>query len=138
MILSGTIRTFDEETRKQLQAELHETLMLVQALGGAFTLEFKPGYPVLTNNPQISDVIRQTTLDLLGPVALEQPKIEMGSEDFGYMTQQTPGALFFLGARYDEQPRSHHTPLFDINEAVLATGAALLAESSCRLLKTLH
>jgi amidohydrolase len=40
-------------------------------------------------------------------------------------------------AKPDDVSRSHHTPIFDIDEAVLPTGAALLAEATCRLLRRL-
>jgi amidohydrolase len=59
----------------------------------------------------------------------------MGAEDFGYMLRKAPGAMFMLGAKLDDVTRNHHTPVFDIDEAALPTGVALLAEMTCRLLR---
>jgi amidohydrolase len=59
----------------------------------------------------------------------------MGAEDFSYMLRKAPGAMFMLGAKLDETDRGHHTPIFDIDEAALPTGAALLADMACRLLQ---
>ena len=59
----------------------------------------------------------------------------MGAEDFSYMLRRAPGAMFFLGARLDDVRRPHHTPVFDIDESVLPLGAAVLAETACRLLR---
>jgi amidohydrolase len=54
------------------------------------------------------------------------------------MSRRAPGTIFMLGAATpDGVSRSHHTPIFDIDEVVLPTGAALLAEATCRLLRRL-
>ena len=59
----------------------------------------------------------------------------MGAEDFSYMAQKAPGAMFMLGAKFDDQSRPHHTPIFDISEDALPVGTAMLAEVTCRLLR---
>ncbi len=59
----------------------------------------------------------------------------MGAEDFSYMTQKAPGAMFMLGAKYDDLNRPHHSPIFDIDESPMKIGAAVLAETAVRLLK---
>jgi amidohydrolase len=59
----------------------------------------------------------------------------MGAEDFAFMTQQAPGAMFFLGARIADENRPHHSPVFDIDEQAFPIGAAILAETACRLLQ---
>ena len=53
--------------------------------------------------------------------------------DSAYMTQQAKGAMFMLGAALPDGPaRHHHTSIFDIDEAVLTSGAAVLAETARR------
>lgn len=60
----------------------------------------------------------------------------MGAEDFSYMTEKIPGAMFFLGcALPDGIHRDLHTPVFDIDENCLPIGAAILAETALQLLK---
>lgn len=49
----------------------------------------------------------------------------MASEDFSFMLNERPGAYFWLGVGEDV-PGLHH-PRYDFNDAVLPTGAALLA-----------
>jgi metal-dependent amidase/aminoacylase/carboxypeptidase family protein len=80
-------------------------------------------------------VIQQTAEEMLGVEGLLPPARGMGAEDFSYMAQQVPGAMFNLGARYDEHDRPHHTPVFDISEDALPVGTAMLAEVTCRLLR---
>jgi amidohydrolase len=133
--ITGTMRSYDEETRARLKAELAAALQVARALGGDFQLEISPGYPATHNNPVVQGVIRQTAEEVLGPASLLAPERGMGAEDFSYMAQKAPGAMFMLGAKYDERDRPHHTPIFDINEAALPVGAAMLAEVTCRLLR---
>jgi len=51
------------------------------------------------------------------------------------MAQQAPGAFAHIGAGKGDRPRPHHNPHFDIDEAVIAKGAALLAETALRFLR---
>ncbi|OHX48951.1 hypothetical protein BB776_04515 [Planococcus salinarum] len=60
----------------------------------------------------------------------------MGGEDFGFVTQQLPGAMFFLGcAPSDGVQRDLHTPIFEIDENCLPIGTAILAQSAIDFLK---
>jgi amidohydrolase len=45
--------------------------------------------------------------------------------------------MFQLGAAPAGGVRQHHTPIFDIDESALPVGAAILAETTCRLLRRL-
>jgi len=133
--ISGTIRTYDEETRAKIKVEMAKALEVARALGGDFTLHIDEGYPATYNDPAVAGLIQQTATDLLGSDGLLSPEAGMGAEDFSYMARKAPGAMFMLGAKYDEQNRPHHTPVFDISEAALPVGAAVLAEATCRLLR---
>ena len=133
--ITGTMRSFDDETREKLKVELTQALGVARALGGDFTVTFNIGYPATYNDPDVAGTIRQTVTDLVGVEALMAPEAGMGAEDFSYMARKAPGAMFMLGAKYDEVSRPHHTPVFDISEAVLPLGTAVLAEATCRLLR---
>jgi len=133
--ITGTMRSFDDEVREQLKTELAQMLEVARALGGDFNLTIKSGYPSMYNDPQVCALMKETITDVLGEDALLQAEPMMGAEDFSYMTRKAPGAMFMLGAKYDDVSRGHHTPVFDIDESVLPKGAALLAEMACRLLR---
>lgn len=132
--ISGTIRTYDEATRRRMKSELASVLEVARALGGDFQLKIKPGYPATYNDPVVQKLIQQAAEELLGPTEILPPEAGMGAEDFSYMAQKAPGAMFMLGAKYDDKDRPHHTPVFDISEEALPVGTALLAEATCRLL----
>ncbi|MBN8640116.1 MAG: M20/M25/M40 family metallo-hydrolase, partial [Anaerolineae bacterium] len=81
--------------------------------------------------------IQSAVRDIAGADALLAQEPSMGGEDYSYMTNSAPGAMFMLGAKLDEINRPHHNPLFDLDESVFKTGAAVLAETACRLLTQL-
>jgi amidohydrolase len=133
--LTGTIRAFDERTREQLWEELEKALAVSRAFGGDYTYKLMKGYPALYNDPGIAGVIREAVIDILGEDSLMPEEIGMGAEDFSYMAQAAPGAMFDLGARLDGTLRPHHSPIFDLNESAFPVGSALFVEVACRLLK---
>jgi amidohydrolase len=135
--LTGTIRSFDDETRLLLRRELETAFGVARTFGGDYQLEILEGYPSTINNPQVVDLIRNVAHDFLGENALLPPQEGMGAEDFSYMTRAAPGAMFMLGAALPGTMRQHHTPVFDIDENVLPVGAAMLAETAVRLLRQL-
>ncbi|NOZ49525.1 MAG: amidohydrolase [Chloroflexi bacterium] len=133
--LRGTMRSFDDDVRQQLRQELAQALEVARALGGDFELKITPGYAAMINHPEVAGVMEDAVRALLDAADLIPSGLGMGAEDFGYMTRQTPGAMFLLGAKADDISRPHHTPIFDIDESTLVTGAALLADITCRLLQ---
>lgn len=133
--ISGTMRSFDDPTRQRLWKELEAAIGVARALGGDYTLDLRKGCPSVYNAPEVSAVIRGAARDLFGADSLIEDEPGMGGEDFSYMTRKAPGAMFHLGAKLDEIDRPHHNPKFDLNESAFKVGAALLAETTVRLLK---
>ena len=132
--ISGTMRSFDDETRQQLRDELLSTLQVARALGGDFTLRLRPGYPSNYNAPEVAALMRASAAAIGGTEMVMEPEKGMGAEDFAYMTRCAPGAMFMLGAAVGDFSRPHHTPVFNIDESVLPLGAAVLADVTCQLL----
>ncbi len=132
VMLKGTIRSFEEDIREKLWHEIERALSLSENLGGRFEIQFNKGYPALYNNPQVNGWLRSTARDLLGETAVGDAEFGMGAEDFAYMAQKAPGAMFMIGAALPGRARFHHTDTFDINEKVLPLGAAILAETARR------
>ena len=131
--LQGTIRSHDEETRSQLAVELERALRLSESMGGHYKMQLSRGYPALYNDPLVNGWLRTATADLLGAETAVSAQFGMGAEDFAYMTRQAKGAMFMLGAAIDDGlMRPHHTNIFDVDEAVLPLGTAVLAETARR------
>jgi len=133
--LGGTMRSFDDDVRAQLKRELAQACEVAKALGGDYELRIAPGYPSTYNDPAVADVIEQSARGMLGAEGMNPPQPMMGAEDFSYMARSAPGAMFMLGAKFDDQNRPHHTPVFDISEDALPVGAAVLADTAVQLLR---
>lgn len=134
--MTGTIRTFEPETREILFAELERACGVARALGGDFELTIYPGYIPTVNDPATTALVRQAGADLLGAENVQEAPLEMGGEDFSYFAREAPGCFFLLGGAMPGEPkRLHHHPLFDVDERCLPIGAALLAEAAIRFLK---
>jgi amidohydrolase len=132
--LSGTMRYTDPAIQEQIHREFQQALEVARALGGDFTFEIQRGYPPMHNDSATAALIRQVSSDLLGQEGLVPAKKELGAEDFGFFSQLAPGAMFGLGCRIEGDERRGHSTRFDIDEACLPIGAAILAEAALRLL----
>jgi metal-dependent amidase/aminoacylase/carboxypeptidase family protein len=132
-MLRGTLRSLRAEVREQLWADVENALRLTEHLGGGYKLNIIKGYPPMINDPEANGWMRVVAANLLGEGVVKERPFGMGAEDFAYMTQRGKGAMFMLGAAVPEgAPRHHHTSTFDIDESVLAPGAAVLAETARR------
>lgn len=136
VLLTGTVRTFDEAIRDQVHEELDKAFQIARVFGGDYELDIDRGYPPMWNTPAVSEVIQQVGREFVGDdmAVVKQPG--MYGEDFSYMLQKAPGAMFSLGARYDDQLRPHHSPFLALNEDSFKYGTAVLAETALRLLKS--
>jgi amidohydrolase len=132
--MSGTIRSYDEGVRKKLWRDVENAFALARALGGDYAWTLKKGCPATWNDPHVAGLIQQTAVEMFGADRLFDRPISLGGEDFSLMTARAPGAMFMLGAKKDTVNRPHHNPLFDLDERSFSTGAALLAQTTLRLL----
>lgn len=135
--INGTMRSYDEETRQTLRTELERALSIARLYEGDYALQIISGCPSTYNDPQVAEVIRATARELFGENAVVHREGSLGAEDFSYMTKAAPGAMFMLGAKKDERHRPHHNPHFDLDEHSFPRGAALLAATTVRLLRSL-
>jgi IAA-amino acid hydrolase len=135
--MTGTIRTFEPETRQQLLAEMDRACQVARTLGGDYELRIVPGYLPTINDPALTAFLRSLGEELLGPENVMQAELQMGGEDFAYFAREAPGCFAFLGAaRPGQSSRMHHDSHFDVDERCLPIGAALLAEAALRHLAT--
>jgi amidohydrolase len=131
--LKGTIRALDHEVRETLWREVENAFRLSEVLGGSYEFELIKGYPSLNNDVTVNGWLREVAREVAGDAMVATREFGMGAEDFAYMAREAPGAMFNLGAAIpDGVMRHHHTSGFGIDESVLPTGAAILAETARR------
>jgi carboxypeptidase Ss1 len=129
-ILEGTIRTLNEETRKDakgLVTSISENVC--RAFGASCRVEFQEDtYPVLYNNPSVSKEVFETLSKIKGTRVIEVSPV-LGGEDFARFLELAPGAFYFLGTYNEEKGCIHpnHSSRFTVDEDVLKYGSVSLA-----------
>lgn len=135
--LEGTFRTFDEAWRERAHQQLRSIVEgVTAALGGRAELDIRRGYPVLTNDPALTDDVRQAITAYVGADNVVDLDLWMAAEDFAYYTQHVPGCFYRLGTRNEARGITHglHTPQFDIDEDALRLAPGLMAHIAAHLL----
>lgn len=135
--LSGTVRSFDPNLRKDIPAQMERIIKgITEAHGASYEFEFKNGYHPVINDGEIAQVIKDTVTDLYGIDALDEIRRGMGGEDFSAYLQKAPGCFFYLGAGEKNATKNypHHHPKFTINENVLPLGVNIIVNAAMRLM----
>lgn len=135
-VIQGTIRSYAPEVRDFLASEIKKALSIVEHLGGSFSLNIQRGEPALKNHPAVNEWITDAITKTYPGMGITRRPFGLGGEDFGYVTEKIPGSMFFLGcAPIEGVQRDLHTPIFDLDEACLPIGTAILAQTAGMFLK---
>ncbi len=140
--LQGTIRTLSPERRiavREAIAEIAENI--ARAHRASAEVKVTPGFPVTVNDPRAVLLGAAVAREMGGDDAWEErPHATMGAEDFSYVLEKVPGAMFFLGvAAKDVDWRGCcglHSSRMVVDETVLPRGSALLAGFALRFLES--
>lgn len=136
--LTGTVRTFDSETRQKIRDELEKLLdNICNIYGVKAEYEFISGYPAVLNTPSVTEVIEEVAERKLGKENVLHDNPSMGGEDFAYYLHEVPGAFYFLGVGNEEKgiTSPQHSPTYDLDEDTLSAGVEILFDSAMELLK---
>jgi amidohydrolase len=137
IVLDGTFRTAGKEPRDAMISQLESSCYSLQEEHRCTCkIEFSNPPPANANSPQIAETMMQVACDLLGTDNVAEVKRKTWTEDFAGFTEVVPGALMLLGVKIADQRRIAHSSTFDIDESVLYSGAAILAETACRLIES--
>lgn len=139
-MMRGTIRTLSPESRSRA-AEAMERLVRGICAAHEMTCDvsFRQGFPVTICDERAVDLGRQVVSDLFGSDRFHRLGHPiMGAEDFSYVLEKVPGAMFFLGVAPQGADWQHccgiHSPRMTVDETALPVGVALLAGCAERFL----
>jgi amidohydrolase len=138
--LLGTIRTLSPNTRADIAANLERLATgIASAHGATAQVHIEQGFPVTLCDARAVDFGARTVTSLYGEAGWRtMASPVMGGEDFAYVLEKVPGAMFFLGASADgsdwRQCCGLHSNHMVIDEAVMARGAAVHAALAERFL----
>ena len=130
--LEGTVRTFDENVRKNIHERIRRIATnLAESAGGTATVEFGLGYPVTRNDPELTERMVPTLRRVAGAQNVQVGPLTGTAEDFSYFQQQAPGLFFFLGVTPRDQDHTkapqNHSPLFFADESALPVGVKVMS-----------
>ena len=99
------------------------------------------GFPVTVCDERAVSLGRTVTGELFGEAAwTPMPAPIMGAEDFSYVLEKTPGAMFFIGMAPEGDNWASccgiHSTRMMLDEAVLPRGAAFMAGLAERFLSS--
>jgi len=128
-VLSGTTRTFNEETWKSWEARIDKVVNGVCAsMGAGYELTFTPGYPPTVNDAHMADVVRRCAAQVVGEERVVEPELTMGGEDMSFFMKRAPGCYYCIGVGREGAAPLHNSK-FDFNEELMLLGV----ETHCRV-----
>ena len=139
--LRGTIRSFSPEVRELLHRRVREVCEgIATTLGATAEVLLRIGVDATVNAPRPTAVLHAAVAAVLGDDKIDTTYRTTGGEDFSAVLARVPGSFFFIGARSDAQGFNfpHHNPRFDIDEACLPQGVAILCDAAVRCLNGDH
>lgn len=128
--IDGTIRTFDENWRKEMHEQIKNIATgIAESMGGSCNVRIDKGYPYLTNDDKLAGNFKQYAAEYLGDENVVELDLAMTAEDFAYFSQKIPGCFYRLGIRNESKGINSnlHTSTFNIDEKALETGMGLMA-----------
>ena len=150
VVMGGSIRTFDEETRTFLKERLTDMAEgVARAFRAQAEVKWGSGCPTLLNDKELCACTAQYEKELLGRekgltveelnagTSQNRDTKTAGSEDFAYISQRVPSVMLALAAGQPElgYPYPQHHPQVKFDESVLSVGSAVYAYTAMRWLQ---
>ncbi len=129
--LTGTNRYFSREIARTIEGDMRRIAEGTAALyRGKAELAYRYMTPPLINDAASSALAHEAALKIFAPDRIVPEAATTGGEDFAFYIQDKPGCFAFIGCA-DEAKKTnvaHHHECFNVDESVLADGAALYAQ----------
>lgn len=136
--LAGTLRTMDESWRAIIKDKIrHVASSTAEAMGCDCDIDIKDGYPMVYNNPDLTEQAESLAKQYLGEENVETMDLRMTAEDFGYYCEAFPSTFYRFGVKQNKGVNTGelHTPAFSLNEQSLKTAPGLMAWIAINLMK---
>lgn len=128
--LSGTIRAFDDDSRKKaIQFTTEGAEHAAKSVGATAKVRIHRGYDVTVNDEKLSNQVLPSLQTAADGKTTQGYKIG-GSEDFSYYSKEVPGVFVFLGVtplKNLGKAATNHSGLFNADESALKVGVRALS-----------
>lgn len=134
--MGGTLRVLNTDLWRTLPKLVDQALgEIVTPYGATATLDYHQGAPPVDNDSSVIESVRLAATDWLGRDSAVSTHQSLGSEDFSWFIQDTPGAMVRLGAALPDRTVDLHSATFDIDESAVETGILVGVASLLRMME---
>ncbi|MFN3883464.1 MAG: M20 aminoacylase family protein [Rhodocyclaceae bacterium] len=123
-VLGGTVRYLRSELQDALEAGLARLCTGIETMHRVrIELKYERGYPPTINAAEPTAICREVACQIVGGEhVFTHLKPSMGAEDFAYLSRVVPGCYVWLGNGPGEGGCMLHSPHYDFNDDIIATG----------------
>ena len=134
VILEGTIRSYDEDTRNTIIERLENLINHIsESFGVNSQFEIISGTPAVINDYYWSENVRSFASNVVGKEnVINAEPISVG-DDMSEFMKLAPGCYILIGAK-KERVGPHHNPKFDFQEDSLEVGVKVMVEVTRRFM----
>lgn len=128
--LEGTLRTYDEQLRRQTYDAIRQLAAEVERRNGVnVTTDINRGYPCVVNDPALTALAAALAAQQYEAVALE---LRPTAEDFGFYGTKYPSLFYRLGV--GAAAGRLHTKQFSPDEGAIDAGIGFMKELALKIL----
>lgn len=123
-VIGGTVRSLIPQMQDQLEEGMQRVCNGIEATYRVrVDMQYSRGYPPTINAPDPTFIAREVARQVVGGEhVLTHLKPSMGAEDFAYLSRVVPGCYVWLGNGMGEGGCMLHSPHYDFNDEIIATG----------------
>jgi hippurate hydrolase len=138
-VLEGTYRSLNDAQHQRIEDSMRRIAEhTATAMNARVDLHFSENrYPVLFNDPKMTDFVIDTGHELFGDASVTQFEAPyMGAEDFAYYLQKAPGAFVCVGVNPngDKPYPPLHNPKFNFGDGPIPIAMRLMSNLAMRFL----
>jgi hippurate hydrolase len=125
--IMGTARSFSSDVMEKIETNMRRTVEgLASSMGAHATLDFRVEFMATVNDPEETVFAADCAAELVGEENVERNMGQiMGSEDFSFMLNVSPGAYMRIGNGVDSV--HVHKPDYEFNDEIIPLGSSFLA-----------
>jgi amidohydrolase len=138
VMLEGTVRTYKETVRDEVERRMREMLDgITRANGATFELEYQRNAPATVNDPALTQTVQPLLEKILGAENVKIVEPTMGGEDFAYFANVVPGFYYRLGVlKPGTTSGGLHTPNFRADDGAVPVGIRVMSRLLADYLST--
>jgi amidohydrolase len=123
-VIGGTVRSLTPQMQDQLEEGMRRVCNGIEVTYRVrIDMQYSRGYPPTINAADPTFIAREVARQVIGGEhVLTHLKPSMGAEDFAYLSRVVPGCYVWLGNGMGEGGCMLHSPHYDFNDEIIATG----------------